>query len=306
MFLLRFLRLLLVPVLFMATLSTATLQADDDLTDEQLHAVMGIIVNFILSDEPKHFAIISESTVTVAENQTFAIDINVKDATGAVTYAISGGDAGEFSIDASTGVITFNNAPDFETRTTYTFTVTATDAYGNASTQEVSINISDVVENVGFKKTGQTKSYDAGGNEVTDGSIKDDGYYQKGVTPSYTRDDVNNIVTDHITGLQWQDNAEAKTITKDWADAQTYCSSLSLDGGGWRLPTVQELQSIVVDGAYNPSIDTTAFVNYISSDGYWSSTTYANYTSSAWIVGFSNGSTDYSNKTTTSYVRCVR
>lgn len=37
MFLLRFLRLLLVPVLFMATLSTATLQADDDLTDEQLH-----------------------------------------------------------------------------------------------------------------------------------------------------------------------------------------------------------------------------------------------------------------------------
>jgi len=66
---------------------------------------------------------------------------------------------------------------------------------------------------------------------VTDNSIKDDGYYQKGVTPNYTRNDTEGVVTDHITGLEWQDNVEAKTITKNWTDAQTYCSSLSLDGG---------------------------------------------------------------------------
>ncbi len=33
-------------------------------------------------------------------------------------------------------------------------------------------------------KTGQTLSYDSNGNVVTDGSIKDDGYYQRGATRS--------------------------------------------------------------------------------------------------------------------------
>jgi len=90
-----------------------------------------------------------------------------------------------------------------------------------------------------LKKTGQTISYYPG----------DDGTYQKGVTPSYTRS--NDVVKDHITGLQWQDDVEAKTVMKTWSEAQNYCSDLGLDGGGWRLPTIQELQSIVVDVAYD-------------------------------------------------------
>ena len=145
-----------------------------------------------------------------------------------------------------------------------------------------------------LKKTGQTTSYYAG----------DDGYYQKGVTPSYSR--ANEVVTDHVTGLQWQDDVETKTITKTWADAQSYCSTLSLDGGGWRLPTVQELQSIVVDGAYNPSIDTTAFVNYNTSSYYWSATTHADGTDRAWIVFFYYGDAGSYDKSYNNYVRCVR
>jgi len=290
MFLQRFLRFILVPVLFMATLSTATLHADDDLTDEQLHAVMGIIVNFILSDETKHFAITSAAVVTVVENQTFAIDVNVKDATGVVTYAISGGDAGEFSVDASTGVITFNNAPDFETRTTYTFTVTATDAYGNTSTQDITINISDVVDRL--KKTGQTTSYYTG----------DDGTYQTGVTPSYSR--VNEVVTDNVTGLEWQDNVEAKTTRKNWADAQTYCSSLGLDGGGWRLPSRKELVGLSDYGQINPGINP-AFVNTMSYR-YWSSTAFPGTGNNVWVVNFYQGYLSYDTRTSRRYVRCVR
>lgn len=209
-------------------------------------------------------------------------------------------------MNATTGVVTFEVVPDFETLDTYSFTAKSMDAVGNEATQDVTIHIGDVAEGQAPKKTRQTKSYDENGTEVTDGSIKDDGFYQKGTTPSYTRDDATNIVTDHVTGLQWQDNIEGKTITKNWADAQTYCSSLSLDEGGWRLPSVQELQSIVVDGAYYPRIDTTVFVNYSSSDRFWSSTTSVSYTSYAWIVSSYYGYTNFNDKTDTFYVRCVR
>ncbi len=189
------------------------------------------------------------------------------------------------------------------------------------------------VSDIPVKKTGQTNSYNTDGDEVTDGSVKDDGFYQAGVTPSYSRS--GDVVTDHITGLEWQDDAETGSVTMQWLTdenydicandtsdpacydtssdtedpsddtATEYCNALSLDGGGWRLPTVVELQSIVVDGAYNPSIDTTVFENY-ASDYYWSSTTRANSTYNAWIVNFNSGYAYRYSKDTNPYVRCVR
>ena len=90
-----------------------------------------------------------------------------------------------------------------------------------------------------LKKTGQTQSY-------TD---YDDGYYQKGVAPDYTRDDSKEIVTDKVTGLQWQDNSEAKTVSKNWSDAKSYCEALTLGGhNDWRLPTIEELESMWIMG----------------------------------------------------------
>ena len=185
--------------------------------------------------------------------------------------------------------------------------------------------MTDVAESIisGLKKTGQVLSYNEAGDQVADGSIKDDGFYQKGVDPSYTRDDTTNIVEDHLTGLMWQDDAEAKTITRPWvtqanydagnyADtsgetATTYCSTLTLGTHtDWRLPTVVELQSIVVDGKSSPTIDTTVFVNYTTSRYYWSSTTYASNTGYAWGVGFHSGGTNGNSKSYSRYVRCVR
>ena len=190
---------LLMPLLFLSTLEAKSPKYyDSKLTDEELHSVMGIITNFILMEEPKGFRFVGlSSSVTVGENQTSVLTLVVADATGSVSYSISGGDSSSFTIDSSTGVITFNTAPDFETRDTYTLTVTAIDSAGHTTTQDVTIHISNLPEPT--LKTGQTKSYNEAGTEVLDNSIKDDGFYQTGVTPSYTRDDATNIVTDHIT-----------------------------------------------------------------------------------------------------------
>jgi len=150
------------------------------------------------------------------------------------------------------------------------------------------------------KKTGQIKSYDYYGNVVTDGSFKDDGYYQKGITPKYSR--VNDIVTDHITGLQWQDNTDILNYDYiHWSDAKSYCNNLSLGGGGWRLPTVIELQSILLGF----DIDTTVFVNVKEYDNYWSSTEVKGASNHMWVVA-AHGGTYLLKKGHVRGVRCVR
>jgi hypothetical protein len=153
-----------------------------------------------------------------------------------------------------------------------------------------------------IKKTGQTKSYDENGNKVTDGSIKDDGYYQIGVMPSYTRDDAKKIVTDHITGLEWQDDVEL--VSESWEGAKTYCANLSLDGGGWRLPTQKELWGITHHSRNHPTINPVFM--HTESDNYWSSTSPTWYKDGAWGVNFYYGSVHVYHKNNSYYVRCVR
>ena len=154
-------------------------------------------------------------------------------------------------------------------------------------------------------KTGQTKSYDASGSEVTNGSIKDDGYYQAGFKRAYTRDDITEIVTDNTTKLEWQDNSIAKTDESNWAEANSYCSTLNLHGvKGWRLPSRGELESIVNRGVSNPSLSEK--FNNFSSSSYWSSTAYADNTSHALNVSFISGHTIIDNKILDYHFRCVR
>ncbi|HEY1188454.1 MAG TPA: cadherin domain-containing protein, partial [Gemmata sp.] len=98
--------------------------------------------------------ITSSATVSVAENQTAALTVTATDAdTGAIlTYSITGGaDAGLFTIDPSTGAVTFGTAPDAETPTdadtnnVYEITVSVSDGLLTA-TQNVSITVTDVNE----------------------------------------------------------------------------------------------------------------------------------------------------------------
>ncbi|MDA9196509.1 S8 family serine peptidase, partial [Gammaproteobacteria bacterium] len=87
----------------------------------------------------------SEATFSAAENQTAIGTVTATDADGdTLSYSISGS---EITINSSSGVIAFASAPDYETKSTYTATVTASDGV-NSTTQDITVNVTDVDENV--------------------------------------------------------------------------------------------------------------------------------------------------------------
>lgn len=123
----------------------------------------------------------------------------------------------------------------------------------------------------------------------------------QGLASNYT-DNGNDTVTDQKTGLVWQ--LSELNVTRTWQEALVYCNELSLAGGGWRLPNIKELSSIVDDTRTDLLIDPVFIGTYAS--GYWSSTTEASYPSYAWFVGFDTGVVVSNDKSASYYVRCVR
>jgi len=116
---------------------------------------------------------------------------------------------------------------------------------------------------------------------------------------------VDGTVTDTATGLMWQKETAPGAYT--WQEALAYCEDLILPFGGysdWRLPSRNELQSIVDYVRHSPS--THPFFNTVLSN-YWSSTTHTDAPSYAWFAGFGYGGyMDAYAKSGSYYVRAVR
>ena len=92
--------------------------------------------------------------------------VTSSDETG-VSFSIKQGlsdDAGQFTIDASTGLVRLIPSPDFETQAQYQLTVVATDAFGNSEEQLVVLNIDDL-------HTGHANLIMADGTVVYDSEI---------------------------------------------------------------------------------------------------------------------------------------
>jgi len=120
-------------------------------------------------------------------------------------------------------------------------------------------------------------------------------------------DNGDGTVKDTSTGLMWQQDT-APDMT--WQEALAYCEGLDLgDHTDWRLPTINELRSLVDFSRCNPTINTTYFPNTVLFN-YWSSTTYVGSRSYAWRVYFKDvynyPNNHWGNKVNTFYVRAVR
>ncbi len=98
--------------------------------------------------------ITSAATFNAAENQTAAGTITSSDPDGgAPSYSISGGaDAASFSINSTTGALSFQGAPDFEAPTdtdannVYEVSVQVSDGNGGTDTEAIAVTVTNVNE----------------------------------------------------------------------------------------------------------------------------------------------------------------
>ena len=115
----------------------------------ELQTQVGSTPPVIVSNGGEETALIS-----VEENTTFVTDVNVSDDLdiegSGITFSITGGvDSDAFTIDAETGVVEFNKAPDFEAfesadgTNSFVVEVAVTDSFGLTDSQTLNVNVID-------------------------------------------------------------------------------------------------------------------------------------------------------------------
>ena len=162
-------------------------------------------------------------------------------------------------------------------------------------------------------QTGQAVSY----------AIGDDYSVRAGVAWPTIRftDNLDGTVTDHLTGLVWLQNAGCFTPS-DWASALTAANLLASGAcgladnsiaGQWRMPNINELESLVDVSQSNPAVAAAAPAPFNSINltaAYWSSTTYTagpgnamaiRFSDGRWINGADTGDGSYNNVKSTSH-----
>lgn len=174
-------------------------------------------------------------------------------------------------------------------------------------------------------KTGQTTCYDAMGAVIPCAGSGQDGELQRGLTRSFT-DNGNGTISDNATGLMWEKlSADGGIHDKDalyvWADASTKIAALNAasfaGASDWRLPNVNELQTLVSYGTQAPAsypvFSSACFApctvltcSCTQADLFWTSSTEQYEPTKAWTVVFTIGQVIPFPKEAVGFVRAVR
>jgi predicted ribonuclease toxin of YeeF-YezG toxin-antitoxin module len=117
------------------------------------------------------------------------------------------------------------------------------------------------------------------------------------------------ILYDKKSGLFWQDQKANSDTNKKltYKKAIEYCENLKLGGYRWRLPTIDELKSIVDYKREDKAIKKGfKYVSVGKYDWYWSSSQDVSDKKYAWVVDFYYGDDGFGHKSDSGFVRCVR
>jgi len=155
---------------------------------------------------------------------------------------------------------------------------------------------------VNLPKTGHTVCYNNTA-VIACTNTGQDGDLQKGVTwPSPRFADHGDLtITDNLTGLMWTKDGNAPGpvacspgVTKIWQEALDYVACLNANNyllhSDWRLPNVNEMESVVHSGQSHPDtwLIAQGFSN-VQANSYVSSSTYLRNEVNAWNVWMEDG-----------------
>ncbi|HEU4655780.1 MAG TPA: DUF1566 domain-containing protein [Steroidobacteraceae bacterium] len=116
-------------------------------------------------------------------------------------------------------------------------------------------------------------------------------------------------VLDRETGLVWERAPSSGTTHLSWYSALEYCANLSVaHRKGWRLPTIQELGSLVTASVPYPGPalpEGHPFIG-LQEGGYWSSTSHVQLPDVARVMVVNTGDVANNEKNGFAYTWCVR
>jgi len=204
------------------------------------------------------------------------------------------------------------------------------DAFGDDDDVPIDDDVTDDDDASGDDDSSGGGDDDSGGGSDDDNGSNDD---------DAADDDTGtgDTWTDSSSGLTWQVTPGGWMI---WVDAKSYCDNLTLAGGGWHLPTISELRTLirgcdgtvtggscgVTDSCLDSSCQDESCYSceygfgpnngcYGPSElplecyGFWSSSPVADLVNGAWAVGFNGGYVSYGDtigNVYNAYARCVR
>ena len=103
-------------------------------------------------------------TVTVPENNVsatvYTLSASDTDSSDTLEYFLSGVGSGDFSILSSTGLVSLNNALDYERKSSYVFSVIVRDGNGGQATSSLTVTVSDENDSPDFIGTPYSASLD--------------------------------------------------------------------------------------------------------------------------------------------------
>jgi methionine-rich copper-binding protein CopC len=179
------------------------------------------------------------------------------------TYSLSTtGDSALFSINAATGAVTLTGNPDFESKASYSFTVVATDAAGNASSQAVTLavnNLDEVAPTITSGTTATAIDENSGAGQViytataTDTADISGGVtfsLQPGSDAGLTIDPVTGAVT--LTGNPDFENKASYSFTVVATDAAGNHSSQAVTLG---INNLDEVAPVITSGTTATAIN---------------------------------------------------
>ncbi len=117
----------------------------------------------------------------------------------------------------------------------------------------------------------------------------------------------DDVVHDQVTKLTWMRCSEGQRWSAD-AGCQGVLRTFNCEQGnvarsqGWRVPSVDELETLVAKGCRNPAVDETVFPG-TPAGPYWTS---SKVESNCWRVDFEYGGAYLSNWWDAYYIRLVR
>lgn len=123
--------------------------------------------------------------------------------------------------------------------------------------------------------TGQSRCYDGRGREIACAGSGQDGELRLGTAWPQPRLLLQgDVVQDRLTGLTWTRSADLAPGPLSWQEALQAAERLQTAGLAWRLPTINELESLVDAGQHQPALPAGHPFQDLR-QAYWSSTTSA-------------------------------